>query len=702
MMLGSLLQMKLAVDQILPISILSNKISASLEDVSDRIFEDAAFNIANRDLRIKPEDAKLITKTLMSLDEFKNYKWTQLKSPTHIRLVKITASPKTVGELGSNGHPRAFEVIEASCLDRELTCEIIEEDISTSLKYDAISYTWLGFPQNIPLRVKGEQRLWINAPLYACLQRLMANSDNRLCWIDQICVDQTNMEEKNAQVLLMHKIYGKASKTYIWLGEEDLDSREALTTLDNLNPVGQNIPLGEQLTKAKLMLKGKLTDSKSETFRNRCSIGKLLNRAWFERAWIYQEASVSPSVMIIIGSSQIDFGRFISAVRAYCVAEQDQIRSFGQSLITTAKGYNTLVTIEDGRLKRSQKSTSDQLAAVLCRLGGTIQATDERDLVYALLAFQDPANPAIKPDYSMPIPGAYNAAAKSLIQRSGSLDLLGIAGIPKREGLASWAPDWTVRLPQGFPFYSAEVQTEFSACRGRKHALEKKASSPQSLFVTGRVIDRIAYVSSHDFNRDDRNKGGISRFLKLHEYVGTLCQLPPFALDAHDQTPENKTQTDKDNLLRRLLKVVVADRAYNSNALDLDTSPKHTHLTANELDDLLKAYDQDDSIRMENFRIPNFDHLTETRAVLREKMMICYRKRVFHGEKASLGLAPRDCAVGDVVVVLHGSKVPCVLRKEEEGSETSYRFVGQCYYEGAMYGDCCDWGEDAGEEFELR
>ncbi len=49
---------------------------------------------------------------------------------------------------------------------------------------------------------------------------------------------------------------------------------------------------------------------------------------------------------------------------------------------------------------------------------------------------------------------------------------------------------------------------------------------------------------------------------------------------------------------------------------------------------------------------------------------------------------------------MHGSKTPVVLRRD--GNERlRYRVVGQCYWEGVMYGEAVDWELDEAGEFVL-
>jgi hypothetical protein len=57
---------------------------------------------------------------------------------------------------------------------------------------------------------------------------------SRYIWIDQICIDQSNLPERNQQVAIMGQIFGKARTVIAWLGKEDALSRAAMATLVKL------------------------------------------------------------------------------------------------------------------------------------------------------------------------------------------------------------------------------------------------------------------------------------------------------------------------------------------------------------------------------------------------------------------------------------------------------------------------------------
>ena len=54
--------------------------------------------------------------------------------------------------------------------------------------------------------------------LYLALLQLRSTSHDTYFWLDQICINQTNFEERDSQVLMMKEVYSHAETTYVWLG----------------------------------------------------------------------------------------------------------------------------------------------------------------------------------------------------------------------------------------------------------------------------------------------------------------------------------------------------------------------------------------------------------------------------------------------------------------------------------------------------
>jgi hypothetical protein len=713
-------------------SFFGSEVAQTTEDSGD-FFQDAFEDTAARAADLMPATECLSKSSFEIPPTHSEYRWEKLEDPTtQVRLVTISrykGSAETLHEMLGTRHIEC-DVITTPVPEALVQGKITHHYLRDKPEYEAVSYTWLNYPRAIPLHVEDKYFLKVNASLYACLQRLLEDRDEIILWWDQICIDQTNSEEKSAQISLMREIFGSAKKTTIWLGEEDEALPLALETLNELHSmpntaIGGSQPSSDSTAKAHERLKVGLRDPNSLPYKRRASVGKLLNRPWFERAWIYQEAAMSRVAVVRIGHYELDLNRFCNSVDAFCAAEQDRVRDFGRSLTTATRGYNTLQVIQQGRkeLQAHHRMTNEYLQTLLCRLAGSVKATDERDLVYAFLGFQDQDNPAIKADTSLSAADIYNQTALSLIQHIKTLDIFGITGGERRlPGLASWAPDWFQRLPQGHPIFKVGSMMAFSACKDRKHSGNPTQPPGEGLKVRGRIIDKVSLVQEDDFSLADRNKGGVENFLKLQRLLGYFPVLsapkePPVG-EAFSNILESlgsgllgglgpaRKPTAKPEPRKRLLKVLLADGTFSFHQQDVyDGMKEHRKLTDDALESLLEAYDKESAIRQSNTLLHNSEKLKYERQFLREKMLVCYRKRVFSSEASSLGLAPKDVKFGDLICIVHGSRVPIVLRKLEGGKESGeqvYRLVGQCYLEGAMYGEKVNWAENQTDTFLLR
>ena len=68
--------------------------------------------------------------------------------------------------------------------------------------------------------------LTVTETLHIPLLGLRHTSQARTLWIDQICINQTDLQERSEQVRIMRQIYSKAQLVILWLGE-DGDNNEA-------------------------------------------------------------------------------------------------------------------------------------------------------------------------------------------------------------------------------------------------------------------------------------------------------------------------------------------------------------------------------------------------------------------------------------------------------------------------------------------
>jgi hypothetical protein len=83
--------------------------------------------------------------------------------------------------------------------------------------YEALSYTW-GSTGSTALVTINNHPLNITINAFAALESLRTRRATRTIWIDSICIDQENDDEKNVQLPLMGDVYRSAAVVNVWLG----------------------------------------------------------------------------------------------------------------------------------------------------------------------------------------------------------------------------------------------------------------------------------------------------------------------------------------------------------------------------------------------------------------------------------------------------------------------------------------------------
>jgi hypothetical protein len=86
------------------------------------------------------------------------------------------------------------------------------------LKYCALSYVWGNSEQSPSIYIDG-RTLHITETLRCALLKLRNKEKGTRIWIDQVCINQKSIAERNEQVSRLGEIYAKAELVIAWLGE---------------------------------------------------------------------------------------------------------------------------------------------------------------------------------------------------------------------------------------------------------------------------------------------------------------------------------------------------------------------------------------------------------------------------------------------------------------------------------------------------
>jgi hypothetical protein len=156
--------------------------------------------------------------------------------------------------------------------------------------FEALSYVWGTTNDSTIISIDGNF-VSITKSLEAALRHLRLRDCPRSLWIDYICINQDDVEERNRQVAQMGLIYEFASSVLIWLGEATPDTVIGMEVLGYFanefrperRPIWQDYP--SSVVQAGLL--------------------DVMNRSWFQRIWVVQEAGRSRTVSLICGPHEV-------------------------------------------------------------------------------------------------------------------------------------------------------------------------------------------------------------------------------------------------------------------------------------------------------------------------------------------------------------------------------------------------------------
>lgn len=276
----------------------------------------------------------------------------------------------------------------------EVECEIFHSLIPehNEIPYEALSYTWGSSELLECIKLNGK-KLWITENLHSALQCLRYHEKDRLLWIDAICIDQFNLEERSGQVQKMGMIYGLAKRVIFWLGKPTAEAALLLQCLNELYMKSASVEhAGDMFWKvlwSEIPQAFKAGDRDSVSPQRICrGLQLLLKRPWFRRVWILQEVAKAQSAVVCAGRFSVPAHIFALAPLLLDL----NIDAHVQSILDIMPGPSRTSSWWD------QKR---DLFNLLNRFHGC-EATDMRDMFFALLGISSdpPDHELLRADYT--------------------------------------------------------------------------------------------------------------------------------------------------------------------------------------------------------------------------------------------------------------------------------------------------------------
>ncbi|KAI1132606.1 heterokaryon incompatibility protein-domain-containing protein [Nemania abortiva] len=381
---------------------------------------------------------------------------------------------------------RFIEIMPSTTNDQWVSCRLKTMELAEDVRYAALSYVWGDANTTDDIVVNGIN-LPVTANLASALEHIRKNGlpynkgigKLHHLWVDAICINQDDVQEKNNQVPLMGKLYANASAVLSWLGTPDSKQLDkALQIIHDIAPVIGATPDGpgdgrsDELTRAGFeWLNSTLGPSTGFDARRMSPkwqpLAFLRDSPYWGRVWVIQEMVLAKSHWahwFVCGDASATFAEvykyhhfmggigetIFPAVDGYRAVSPDQAlwKEFTKTM-SELRGIDMVVAL--GKLIRPP---DDEPMLPVFEVAITIatycSATLPHDFIYALLGIVPQYN--IKMDYTKPVKEVYlDAIAASLNKTWLYLDLSGHGfNATNEHGLPSWVPDLTQLSRVGF------------------------------------------------------------------------------------------------------------------------------------------------------------------------------------------------------------------------------------------------------------
>lgn len=265
--------------------------------------------------------------------------------------------------------------------------------------YEALSYVWGERNFSATLRLQdGVKMMKITPNLAEALRRLRHTDQPRTLWVDQICVNQNDDQEKAQQVSMMARIYESAKQVLVWLGEETAHTELAISSIQDIAasygylavrndhdkywwpsiPVLRNDSTGAQ-TSLKLAKQNHIDD--------------IYKRTWFTRLWTVQEVVLAKKAVILCGPHNLEWKILGSATTFLRAAQRSPRAPIDHDFLDLVDGAGTINDIRwhYGNINQIQPTmildNYQHFGAYMSKLRNQ-SCSNDLDRVYALLGLR--------------------------------------------------------------------------------------------------------------------------------------------------------------------------------------------------------------------------------------------------------------------------------------------------------------------------
>ena len=544
-------------------------------------------------------------------------------------------------------------ITEGLGIPKTLELSLIQEEISSvSKRYFALSYVW-----GDPVRV---HTIKVNGHDFAITDNLMffLRRERKISyafWIDALCIDQDNKDEKDEQIGRMRDIYQNALRVYADLGpaseDEEVEFKKMETLSKSIVADSKRIDLeGIQSseTAENVRLSSILVEPYDIQFWRK--LGDFFGRPWWMRVWIMQEATAlhPANTYLLCGKIELPLSHAFGCAATLHITQQR--RPWGEIAEPATRPSSISRVL---RLRTMRKNNDLMpLLDILEHFRG-LEATDLRDIINAALNIaNDVKKGEIQTSYQASVLDAYRAVAIHFLKDSiAPLKIFSYCGtrfqhLEVEPGWASWIPSFY----HGFPrtvlnsYLTADDGSQrpcYNPCSSEIFSTEMYPNSieGETLHVYGFPVDTLTALTWPCIT------------LSIQDGIDIVDKWIPSDSATNYFTGET--------MLTAFLRTVVADISTSHHKVQRGN---HAHLDPLTGRLIFREFDK------------SAERIFEASQF----------RRLAYSAKGYMALVSHQAREGDILYALIGGPMLYVLRPRGGGK---FVLVGECYVHGMMDGE---------------
>ena len=557
------------------------------------------------------------------------------------------------------------------CLDvaTEIKCKLHTASLHHSHQYGALSYTWGGATQGETIWVNGSLK-HVTDNLALILRRLRQQEMgySPLLWVDSLCIDYDNQDERSQQVGIMSTIFGRAREVIVALGDATGNDELGIDYLVKLARIIANSPQADAET---FILQ--IENENAWT----AMLG-LFERPWWRRRWVIQEVCLAARVTLLFGMYTLNFSVLDQVLRSVDmiskVLQETATHGIAYELLKAHPGWQSALAISATR-RDFHNGLGPTLPQLLWRFRSHL-VTNSKDCIYSLLGLshwkwtgnvadaeglvdsrvsQMPREKYELPvvDYTKNSMDICKRYAVYFLEESKHLDILSYCSSSyyRHHTLLSWVP-WfaescsTIPLVLGI-FDGQDSMALFSAGGPGSILNYGLCDELSTLSLHGYLFDHIAMTFPIDSNHLDRL---FKRLLNTQSHWSMSRQRAK-------KVASSVTQSSVEVFWRTIL----ADQWHQGKRIKWDDRQGRISPPRSSEDHYRLLEDPD----------------------LYAHLRYLPGRRIITTKRGYLGLAPDAAIPSDIIVVIPGGAVPYVIRSSKAPYDkasphsSTYQFIGE-------------------------